>query len=240
MNVSFVFIVEGKQDKSRLPLLLENYYPEIRDQEGRLSRISIITTNSCTNIKTYANLKYMNQVYIRDQFLMIRDGDGKDPEELAGQLCRYYDARNAEDVDRLPRVTRRNVLILKYYSFENYFFNPEIMAQLGIVESEEAFYETLYKKWREYLHRLTSGQKLIKALGRDFTSPEDMKDHMEEIRIHLRGHNLYDIFYGPFRSREQEILKAYIRLAPRDDFKDILDAIDSFPYFDSRKSGKQH
>lgn len=240
MNVSFVFIVEGKQDKSRLPLLLENYYSEIRDQEGRLSRISIITTNSCTNIKTYANLKYMNQVYIRDQFLMIRDGDGKDPEELAGQLCRYYDARNAEDVDRLPRVTRRNVLILKYYSFENYFFNPEIMAQLGIVESEEAFYETLYKKWKEYLHRLTSGQKLIKALGRDFTSPEDMKDHMEEIRIHLRGHNLYDIFYGPFRSREQEILKAYIRLAPRDDFKDILDAIDSFPYFDSRKSGKQH
>ena len=45
----------------RLPLLLENYYSEIRDQEGRLSRISIITTNSCTNIKTYANLKYMNQ-----------------------------------------------------------------------------------------------------------------------------------------------------------------------------------
>ena len=113
MNVNFVFIVEGKQDKSRLPLLLENYYSEIRDQ-----------------------------------FLMIRDGDGKDP--------------------------------------------------------------------------------------------EDMKDHMEEIRIHLRGHNLYDIFYGPFRSRAQEILKAYIRLAPRDDFKDILDAIDSFPYFDSRKSGKQH
>ena len=113
MNVSFVFIVEGKQDKSRLPLLMENYYSEIRDQ-----------------------------------FLMIRDGDGKDP--------------------------------------------------------------------------------------------EDKKDHMEEIRIHLRGHNLYDIFYGPFRSREQEILKAYIRLAPRDDFKDILDAIDSFPYFDSRKSGKQH
>lgn len=239
MNVSFVFIVEGKQDKSRLPLLLENYYSEIRDQEGRLSRISIITTNSCTNIKTYANLKYMNQVYIRDQFLMIRDGDGKDPEELAGQLCRYYDARNAEDVDRLPRVTRRNVLILKYYSFENYFFNPEIMAQLSIVESEAAFYDTLYKKWREYLHRLTSGQKLIKVLGRDFTSPEDMRDHMEEIRIHLRGHNLYDLFYGPFRSREQEILKAYIRLAPRDDFKDILDAIDSFPYFDSRKSGKQ-
>ena len=46
---------------------------------------------------------------------MIRDGDGKNPEELAGQLCRYYDERSLEDVDKLPKVTRRNVLILKYY-----------------------------------------------------------------------------------------------------------------------------
>ncbi|MGN0372337.1 MAG: ATP-dependent nuclease [Enterocloster sp.] len=235
MNVSFVFIVEGKQDKSRLPLLLEKYYSEIHDEEGRLFRISIITTNSCTNIKTYANLKYMNQVYLRDQFLMIRDGDGKDAEELAGQLCRYYDDRNREDVDRLPKVTRKNVLILKYYSFENYFLNPVIMAKLGIVESEEEFYQILFKKWREYLYRISSGQKLIRLMGRDFSSPEDMREHMEEIRTHLRGHNLFDIFYGPFKEQEQQLLKAYIDLAPRDDFQDILDAVDRFVYFDSRK-----
>ena len=65
MNVDFVFIVEGKQDKSRLPLLLEKYYSEVHDSDGTLSRIAIITTNSCTNIKTYANLKYMNQVYLK-------------------------------------------------------------------------------------------------------------------------------------------------------------------------------
>ena len=235
MNVSFVFIVEGKQDKSRLPLLLEHYYSEIHDSQGRLARISILTTNSCTNIRTYANLKYMNQVYIRDQFLMIRDGDGKDPEELASQLCHYYDERNLEDVDQLPRVTRRNVLILKYYSFENYFLNPKIMAALGIVESEEMFYSVLYEKWNEYLYRLRSGQQLIQVLGRNFTSPKDIKEHLEEIKIYLRGHNLYDIFYGPFKDREQEILKNYIKIAPRDDFRDILDAIDQFPYFDSRR-----
>lgn len=111
LGVSFVFIVEGKQDKSRLPLLLEKYYSEIYDKEGNLSRISIITTNSCTNIKTYANLKYMNQVYLRDQFLMIRDGDGKNPEELAGQLCRYYDERSLEDIDKLPKVTRKKMCL---------------------------------------------------------------------------------------------------------------------------------
>lgn len=236
LNVGFVFIVEGKQDKSRLPLLLEKYYSEIYDREGNLQRISIITTNSCTNIKTYANLKYMNQVFLRDQFLMIRDGDGQDPEELAGQLCRYYQERNLQDADRLPRVTRKNVLILKYYSFENYFLNPAVMTKLGIVESEEAFYETLYQKWREYLCRIKSGRKLIQVLGRDFQSPEEVKDHMEEVRIHLRGHNLYDIFYGPYRKEETELLRRYIQLAPREDFQDILDAVESFPFFDCRRT----
>ena len=52
---------------------------------------------------------------------MIRDGDGKDANELKRQLCQYYEERNLEDVDRLPRVTEKNVLILKYYSFENIF-----------------------------------------------------------------------------------------------------------------------
>ena len=56
MNVDFVFIVEGKQDKYRLPLLLNHYYSEIYDEDGRLNRVAILTTNSCTNIKTYANL----------------------------------------------------------------------------------------------------------------------------------------------------------------------------------------
>ncbi len=243
LNTNFVFIVEGKQDKSRLPLLLEKYYSEIYDGKGRLQRISIITTNSCTNIKTYANLKYMNQVYIKDQFLMIRDGDGLDAEELAGQLCRYYESRNAEDVDRLPRVTRRNVLILKYYSFENYFLNPKVMEQLGIIKSEEEFYQILLDKWKEYLCRLKSGKRLKKVIGRDLESPEDVRRYMEEIRIHLRGHNLYDIFYGRYKKEERELLKRYIDLAPREDFRDILDAVDAFPYFDSRRladSGINH
>lgn len=240
MNVSFVFFVEGKQDKSRLPLLLKKYYSEITDLDGNLSRIAVITTNSCTNIKTYANLKYMNQLYIKDQFLMIRDGDGQDAEALKRQLCRYYDEAILADADKLPRVRPENVLILKYYSFENYFLNPEIMAKLGIVASPEAFYDTLWEKWREYLHRLKSGQNLRQAMGRDFTCAEDMKQHMEEIKIHLRGHNLFDIFYGRYKKEETELLKRYMDLAPREEFQDILDAVDHFVYFDSRKQQKKN
>lgn len=235
LNVDFVFIVEGKQDKTRFPLLLEKYYPEVYDKRGNLSRISIITTNSCTNIKTYANLKYMNQLYLRDQFLMIRDSDGKNPEELAAQLCRYYSERNNEDIDKLPRVRRQNVLILKYYSFENYFLNPEVMAQIGVIDSVDEFWEILFEKWEQYLHRIKSGIRLVEVLGKDIQSVADLKEHFEEFKIYMRGHNLYDIFYGRFKERENELLRKYVELAPREDFKDILDAIDSFVYFDSRR-----
>lgn len=235
MNVNFVFIVEGRQDKSRLPLLLQKYYAETTDSEGNLSRIAIITTNSCTNIKTYANLKYMNQIYLRDQFLMVRDSDGQDPAVLGRQLCRYYEERNLEDLDKLPRVRPENVLILKYYSFENYFLNPSVMARLGIVRSEEDFYEILLDKWKEYLHRLKCGRRLTEVLGHDLETTEDVRMHMEEIRIHMRGHNLFDIFYGRYKDRERELLEQYIELAPKEDFQDIFDALERFPYFESRK-----
>ena len=236
MNVNFVFIVEGKQDKSRLPLLLRKYFSEIYDEEGKLSRVAIITTNSCTNIKTYANLKYMNQVYLKDNFLMIRDGDGKDREMLKRQLCKYYEERNIEDIDRLPRVTEKNVLILKYYSFENYFLNPTVMAKLGILESEEQFYEIFLEKWKEYLYRIKSGKALLKVMGKDFETTEDVKAHMEEIKIHMRGHNLYDIYYGRYKEQETELLTKYIEIAPRGDFEDILTSIERFIYFESRRS----
>lgn len=236
MNVNFVFIVEGRQDKSRLPLLLRKYYSETTDEQGNLFRIAIITTNSCTNIKTYANLKYMNQIYLQDQFLMIRDSDGKDPSMLGRQLCRYYEERNLEDMDRLPRVRPENVLILKYYSFENYFLNPTVMTMLGIVSSEEAFYEILLEKWKDYLHRITSGKHLKEILGRDLETVEDVKTHMEAIKTYIRGHNLFDIFYGRYKEQETSLLERYIELAPKEDFQDIFTALEQFPYFESRRT----
>ena len=34
--------------------------------------------------------------------------------------------------------------------------------------------------------------------------------------------------------RETELLKQYIEVAPREDFQDILDAVERFVYFESR------
>ena len=118
------------------------------------------------------------------------------------------------------------------------YLNPEIMSKLGVIESEDAFYEILYDKWREYLHRIKSGVHLIQMMGRDFTSPQDMKEHMEEIKTYMRGHNLFDIFYGRYKKEEKDLLKKYIEIAPRDEFSDILDAADSFIYFQSKTKQK--
>lgn len=235
MNVSFVFIVEGKQDKSRLPLLLNRYYSEVYDDEGRLRRIAILSTNSCTNIKTYANLKYINTLYLKDQFMMIRDSDGKDPDVLGKQLCKYYGNRAKEDRGNLPRVTERNVLILKYYSFENYFLFPEVMAKIGVVKSVDEFYDILWNKYNDYLHKLSSVKHMKAKLGIEIKSRQDIVDNIENIRIYVRGHNLYDIFYGKYKNNEAEILNKYIEEAPREIFGDILDKVDSFVYFNSRK-----
>ena len=236
MNVSFVFIVEGKQDSNRLPLLLEKYYSEIYDSSGNLQRITIIPVNSCTNIKTYANLKYINKLYLKDQFLMIRDSDGKNPNYLKKQLCSYYNRRSQEDIGNIPKVEPKNVLILKYYSFENYFLEPKVMAKIGVIHSEEDFYNILYKKYKDYLYKLNSMKKLLRTKNIKIRSKQDIREHLEDIRIYVRGHNLFDIFYGKYHgSAQQEILKKYIDAAPRETFQDIFDAIDSFIYFENRK-----
>ncbi len=236
MNVSFVFIVEGKQDGTRLPMLLEKYYSEIYDEKGMLKRISIIPTNSCTNIKTYANLKYINKLYLKDQFLMIRDSDGKNPNYLVKQLCSYYSERAKEDIGNVPRVEPKNVLVLKYYSFENYFLDPSVMCKIGVLKKEEDFYNILFEKYKAYLYKLPSMKRMIKITGARIKSKEDLKKNMEFLRIYVRGHNLYDVFYGKYKGdAETEILKKYIDVAPRENFSHILEAIDRFIYFENRK-----
>lgn len=235
MNVNFVFIVEGKQDRNRLPLLLEKYYSEVQDENGNLKRIAIIPTNSCTNIKTYANLKFINKTYLKDNFIMIRDSDGKDPELLKNQLCHYYKKRAEQDGVNIPRITPKNVLILKYYSFENYFLNPKVMEKIGVISSEEEFFDILYEKYKQYLYRLRSTKVMFEKTGIHINSKEDIKKHLETIKIYVRGHNLFNIFYGRYKSEERDILKRYIDEASREDFKDILSVIDSFIYFENRK-----
>ena len=172
---------------------------------------------------------------------MIRDSDGKNPKHLVKQLCSYYAQREKEqDVGNLPKVTPKNVLILKYYSFENYFLDPKIMAAIGVVKSEDEFYNILFKKYKDYLYKLSSVKRMIRNYNIRINTKEDIKKYLEQIKICVRGHNLFDIFYSKYRNdAEQEILKKYIDVAPPETFADILDAIDRFVYFENRRRNDQ-
>ena len=134
-------------------------------------------------------------------------------------------------------MTDRNVLILKYYSFENYFLDPKVMAKIGVIKNEQQFYDILYAKYTEYLYKLKSMRNMQERFKIKIDGPEDIKDNLEKIRIYVRGHNLYDIFYGRYKGdKEPDILTKYIEEAPRETFADILDAIDDFVYFNSHSA----
>ena len=107
-------------------------------------------------------------------------------------------------------------------------------AAVKDTEGEMLFYQS--KVCEGVFHRISSGKKLTEVLGKNLETTEDVKAHMEEIRIYMRGHNLYDIFYGRYKKQEAQILTQYIELAPREDFADILDSIERFIYFESRKN----
>lgn len=109
------------------------------------------------------------------------------------------------------------------------------MSAIGVVESEDAFFQILFEKYQEYLYRLSSVKHMIEKTGCVIKSKEDLKLNFESIKIYVRGHNLFDIFYGRYKGDAlTEILRHYIELAPRETFADILDAIDQFLFFESK------
>jgi len=109
------------------------------------------------------------------------------------------------------------------------------MSVIGVVKSQDAFYQILFEKYQEYLNRLSSVKHMIEKTGCEIKTIEDIKLNFEFIKIYVRGHNLFDIFYGRYKGDAlTEILKRYIELAPRETFADILDAIDQFLFFESK------
>ena len=108
--------------------------------------------------------------------------------------------------------------------------------KIDVIKNEEEFYNILYKKFKDYLFKLNSVKRMQRTLNLRIRSKQDIKDNIESIKIYVRGHNLFDIFYGRYHgSDEQAILKKYIDAAPRETFQDIFDAIDSFVYFENRR-----
>ena len=118
-------------------------------------------------------------------------------------------------------------------SSDNISSADECREKLNQLDMIEVFLKE--KSDEEYLNRIRSGIHLKQIMGHDLQSIQDGKDNMELIKRYMRGHNVFDIFYGRYKNSETELLTKYVELAPREDFADILNSIDRFIIFESRK-----
>ena len=58
-------------------------------------------------------------------------------------------------------------------------------------------------------------------------------------QTYVRGHDLYNVFYGPYKKQETSLLRKYIDLAPKEDFQDILEAIEKIPFLRTESERKK-
>ena len=114
------------------------------------------------------------------------------------------------------------------------------MVKIGLLKNEEEFYNILYSKYKDYLYKLGSTKRMLKQTGIRINNKQDLKNNIDTIKVYVRGHNLFDIFYGRYKGgRKDDVLERYIEAAPREVFSDILDAIDRFVYFENRKANRE-
>lgn len=169
----------------------------------------------------------------------LRDFSKKLPSYREGTLCFSYIANREGKVRYTDGVQKNNPYI------------PRVMPNVYYLDSQRNIGKlqdiVIMLQEDGTLRKMRSGCCMFdqaKECNRCFSciglihkkKTEDVKAHMEEIKIHMRGHNLYDIYYGRYKEQETELLTKYIEIAPREDFEDILTSIEQFIYFESRKS----
>ena len=108
------------------------------------------------------------------------------------------------DVDKLPRVKPENVLILKYYSFENYFLNPSVMAKLGICGVGGGILRDSLGEMEQLPEENQERAAAAGGPGAGILGPRRIcGPTWRRSASTMRGHNLYDIFYGDTKGRRQ-------------------------------------
>ena len=71
------------------------------------------------------------------------------------------------------------MLILRYYSFENYFLDPKVMAEIGIVDSEKSSTGYFWRNGVSISGGLHSGRRLVEVIGHDLENEQDVEQHMK-------------------------------------------------------------
>ena len=231
VNTDYIIFVEGIDDREIISCLLEKYY------YINLERISIIDTDSCTNLGFFATLKFLEKTSIGKEFAIIRDADTRQNESVIVDLTNQL--TGTQLITRFP-VDDLCLFITEHSSIEGYLFSPELLVQKGIYNNNEAVYSRLSQKVSE------NKTKCIKYFSQHnqnepervntFISEYDLKianprENLGWIKNSFRGHFIFDT------TQSKRIpYKDYVEELPITAFADIIRFFDGIDYFSNKKN----
>jgi predicted ATP-dependent endonuclease of OLD family len=234
LQTEFVIICEGKDDKERLAQIIGKFY------KVDIKNIFFIEAKSCSNIETYATLKFLDKTDLKDNFAIIRDSDTEEVEKIERKLLNKYRENLGND---LLEIVKKKILILKYSSLECYFLNPEIMSKIKVIENIGIFYERVDTyitdnriEVENYIKEHNEGNdERINQLIQEIYNTTDPKQRMEYVKKNLRGHNLFGIFGSQLKRKTHK----YINECKEEDFQEIVDFLNGLEYFKKRMKMKK-
>ncbi|MFR9239952.1 MAG: ATP-dependent nuclease [Clostridium baratii] len=123
-------IVEGKDDKAIFEILLEKIRTGLKDE------INVVSSDSCTNLKFYANAEVLINNKFSVPVLIVRDSDAMDKEERRKEFINeLISCRNNIGEDIKEKLSK-SVWIVENYSIESYFIDY-ILLEKYFTENKE-------------------------------------------------------------------------------------------------------
>lgn len=230
LNVDFVFLLEGKQDVDRLKLIIEKFYNVDKN------RINFVSCNSCSNLKTFATLKFLECTTWKENFAIIRDMDSKREELLIREMIERCKEHSIDE-----DVIKDKLLITKYNSMEGYFCNIDMIKRISGKADKELKSSILQClddnkiKILQDIKNKNSNDILRYNEIEDIlynTRSNNFSELYEEIRKFVRGHNLYNSLE---LRKIENYDNIYINNSQEDIFKDILEFLDKQRFFNGKR-----
>lgn len=234
LNVDFVFLLEGKQDVNRIKLIIKKFY------NVDINRINFVSCNSCSNLKTFATLKFLECTTWKENFAIIRDMDSKREEFLIREMIEKCKEHSIDE-----DIIKDKLLITKYNSMEGYFCNIDMIKRISGKTDKELksiILQCLDDKKGEILQDIKN--KNSNDISR-YNKIEDIlynsrnncfNELYEDIRKFIKGHNLYNSLE---LRKIENYDNIYINYSQENIFKDILDFLDKQRFFRKRKRSKK-
>lgn len=161
LNPKVIVFVEGPTDVLFYNAVVSLLKPKL-EEEQKERRIKFIDSNGVRNIKTFAYIKIINSDRVKNNFYVIKDGDGRNPEGAKNDLAKNIEDQVGEVINKEDGIgLKERIYVLSDYAIESYLLNENLITTVfpELKKESIAFMIGHYrKKYEEAINGLkTSG-----------------------------------------------------------------------------------